>query len=64
MNKGIFKQNEICYNQTMRLDKFLKVSRLIKRRPVAKEVADKGRIKINGLKFVSEIKLLKFGLLN
>ncbi|MDM5145009.1 Heat shock protein 15 [Lactococcus lactis] len=32
----------------MRLDKFLKVSRLIKRRPVAKEVADKGRIKING----------------
>lgn len=32
----------------MRIDKFLKVSRLIKRRSVAKEVADKGRIKING----------------
>lgn len=32
----------------MRLDKFLKVSRLIKRRTVAKEVADKGRILING----------------
>lgn len=31
----------------MRLDKFLKVSRIIKRRTVAKEVADKGRIKIN-----------------
>lgn len=31
----------------MRLDKFLKVSRIIKRRPVAKEVADKGRIKVN-----------------
>lgn len=31
----------------MRLDKFLKVSRLIKRRTVAKEVADQGRIKIN-----------------
>lgn len=31
----------------MRLDKFLKVSRLIKRRTVAKEVADKGRVKIN-----------------
>ena len=30
----------------MRLDKFLKVSRLIKRRSVAKEVADKGRILI------------------
>ncbi|MDX8363143.1 MULTISPECIES: RNA-binding S4 domain-containing protein [Bacillaceae] len=33
----------------MRLDKFLKVSRLIKRRTLAKEVADKGRISINGI---------------
>ncbi|MCI1891967.1 MAG: RNA-binding S4 domain-containing protein [Schleiferilactobacillus perolens] len=32
----------------MRLDKFLKVSRLVKRRSVAKEIADKGRILING----------------
>ncbi|WP_125768308.1 RNA-binding S4 domain-containing protein [Lapidilactobacillus wuchangensis] len=32
----------------MRLDKYLKVSRLIKRRTVAKEIADKGRISING----------------
>ncbi len=32
----------------MRLDKFLKVSRLIKRRPVAKQAADAGRIKLNG----------------
>lgn len=32
----------------MRLDKFLKVSRLIKRRTLAKEVADQGRILING----------------
>ena len=32
----------------MRLDKFLKVSRLIKRRTLAKEVADQGRISING----------------
>ncbi|WP_144513536.1 RNA-binding S4 domain-containing protein [Bacillus sp. FJAT-22090] len=32
----------------MRLDKFLKVSRLIKRRTLAKEVADQGRITING----------------
>ncbi|CAM3345904.1 RNA-binding S4 domain-containing protein [Vagococcus fessus] len=32
----------------MRLDKFLKVSRIIKRRTVAKEVADKGRIQVNG----------------
>ena len=32
----------------MRLDKFLKVSRLIKRRTLAKEVSDQGRISING----------------
>ncbi|HYK71550.1 MAG TPA: RNA-binding S4 domain-containing protein [Pseudoneobacillus sp.] len=33
----------------MRLDKFLKVSRLIKRRTLAKEVSDQGRISINGI---------------
>ena len=32
----------------MRLDKFLKVSRLIKRRTVAGEIADKGKISVNG----------------
>ena len=32
----------------MRLDKFLKVSRLIKRRTLAKQVADQGRITIDG----------------
>ncbi|GIM46052.1 RNA-binding S4 domain-containing protein [Collibacillus ludicampi] len=32
----------------MRLDKFLKVSRLIKRRTLAKEICDQGRIQING----------------
>jgi len=32
----------------MRLDKFLKVSRIIKRRPLAKEIAEKDRIKVNG----------------
>lgn len=31
----------------MRLDKFLKVSRIIKRRTIAKEIADNGRIEIN-----------------
>ncbi len=31
----------------MRLDKFLKVSRIIKRRTLAKEVADNGRITVN-----------------
>ena len=33
----------------MRLDKFLKVSRLIKRRTVANEACDNGRISVNGL---------------
>ncbi|MBQ3394342.1 MAG: RNA-binding S4 domain-containing protein [Oscillospiraceae bacterium] len=32
----------------MRIDKFLKVSRLIKRRTVANEVRDAGRIIVNG----------------
>lgn len=32
----------------MRLDKYLKVSRLIKRRTVAKEVCDAGRVLVNG----------------
>ena len=32
----------------MRIDKYLKVSRLIKRRTVANEVADAGRILVNG----------------
>lgn len=32
----------------MRLDKFLKVLRLVKRRTLAKEVADQGRVTING----------------
>lgn len=32
----------------MRLDKYLKVSRLIKRRTVAKELCDAGRVSING----------------
>lgn len=32
----------------MRLDKYLKVSRLIKRRTVANEACDAGRITVNG----------------
>ena len=32
----------------MRLDKYLKVSRLIKRRTVANEACDIGRIEVNG----------------
>ena len=32
----------------MRLDKYLKVSRLIKRRTIANEACDAGRISVNG----------------
>lgn len=32
----------------MRLDKFLKVSMIIKRRTVANEIANKGRVSVNG----------------
>lgn len=32
----------------MRLDKFLKVSRIIKRRTIANEACDAGRVMING----------------
>ncbi|MCM3655043.1 RNA-binding S4 domain-containing protein [Metabacillus litoralis] len=52
----------------MRLDKFLKVSRIIKRRTLAKEIADQGRISINGTpgKASSQVKvgdelLIRFG---
>lgn len=32
----------------MRIDKFLKVSRVIKRRTVANEACDRGRVSVNG----------------
>ena len=43
----------------MRLDKYLKVSRIIKRRTVAKDVCDGGKVKINGkvAKAGAEIKI-------
>ncbi len=34
--------------KAMRLDKFLKVSRIIKRRTVANEACDAGRVTVNG----------------
>ena len=42
----------------MRLDKFLKVSRIIKRRTVAKEISDSGHIKVNDRKAKSSTKLV------
>lgn len=44
----------------MRLDKFLKVSRLIKRRTVANDVSEQGRISVNGL-LAKPAKQLKVG---
>lgn len=38
----------MCYNVRMRLDKFLKVSRIIKRRTVANEACDLERVSVNG----------------
>ncbi len=32
----------------MRLDKFLKVSRIVKRRTVSKEISESSRVKVNG----------------
>lgn len=52
----------------MRIDKFLKVSRVIKRRTVANDAADNGRISVNGkvVKPSCEVKIgdiveIKFG---
>ena len=42
MSRGQDKEEE------MRLDKFLKVSRIIKRRTVANEACDAGRVMVNG----------------
>ena len=52
----------------MRLDKFLKVSKVIKRRTVANDIADGGRVSVNGkvVKPSYEVKIgdiveIKFG---
>ena len=41
----------------MRLDKFLKVSRLIKRRTVANESCDAGRVTVNGTVAKASVKV-------
>ena len=38
----------LFWREIMRLDKYLKVSRLIKRRTVANEACDAGKITVNG----------------
>jgi len=41
-------KKEAMKEDIMRLDKFLKVSRLIKRRTIANEACDAGRVLVNG----------------
>lgn len=41
----------------MRLDKFLKVSRLIKRRTVANDACDAGRVMVNGVVAKASVKV-------
>ena len=43
--------------EKMRLDKFLKVSRLIKRRTVANEACDAGRVTVNGKPAKASVRL-------
>lgn len=43
--------------EKMRLDKFLKVSRLIKRRTVANEACDAGRVSVNGKAAKASVKV-------
>lgn len=43
--------------KNMRLDKFLKVSRLIKRRTVANEACDAGRVLVNGKQAKASVKV-------
>ena len=48
----------------MRLDKFLKVSRLIKRRTVANEACDAGRVLVNGVVAKASVKTVKVEVLD
>ena len=45
----------------MRVDKYLKVSRLIKRRTVANEACDSGRVSINGRVKPGDVLSVTFG---
>ena len=45
---GSFQSQTPSLRYPMRIDKFLKVSRILKRRTVAQEAADNGKIAVNG----------------
>jgi len=44
----VVKTGQLRYNPPVRLDLFLKVSRLVKRRAIAQEMCDAGRVLVNG----------------
>lgn len=54
MKKFIFqtdkadKKDQLCYHHSMRIDKYLKVSHIIKRRELAKRMLDSGFVTVNG----------------
>jgi ribosomal 50S subunit-recycling heat shock protein len=48
MPYGIRQKNYTEEGKTMRIDKFLKVSRVIKRRTLAQEACEKQKVSING----------------
>ena len=48
MSAGMKRKDAFLKEKNMRLDKYLKVSRIIKRRTVANEAADAGRVMVNG----------------
>ena len=50
-------QCEYTIQGIMRLDKFLKVSRLIKRRTIANEACDAGRVLVNGTVAKASVKV-------
>lgn len=50
----------IWYNSGMRIDKFLKVSRILKRRTVASDACSGGKVSVNG-KAVKPAHQLKIG---
>ena len=46
--QGVVRHLVFIKGADMRLDKYLKVSRIIKRRTVANEACDAGRVEVNG----------------
>ena len=56
-NSGVY----IRRRRTMRLDKYLKVSRIIKRRTVANEACDSGRVMLND-KWQEPVQRLRWGM--